>query len=85
MEFVILAFATFGIAEAINNTDGPFKFFYWLKHLKYNKLFNCFTCLSFWVGLALAAITAPDLATWFMYGVGAAGASIFLDYVVDLQ
>lgn len=84
MEFIVLAFATFGVAEAIHNTEGPFSVFDKLKHLKHNKLFNCFTCLSFWVGLALSAVVAHDLRTWFMYGIGAAGAAIFLDYVVDL-
>lgn len=84
MEFVILTLATFGISEAIQNTDGPFGFFDWLKHLKYNKLFNCFTCLSFWVALLLSVLVTSDLSSWFIWGIGAAGGSILLDYVVDL-
>lgn len=84
MEFIILSFATFGLAEAIHNTDGPFSIFYKLRHMKYSKPFECFTCLSFWVAMPLALITASDWESWLMYGLGAAGAAIFANYIADL-
>lgn len=83
MEFLILVLATFGIAEAITGTDGPFDIFKKLRDMKYSYLFNCFTCFSFWAALTLAVSITPDFETWLLYGLGAAGGSIFLDYLVD--
>lgn len=83
MEFIVLAFATYGLASAITTTDGPFSVFYKLRHMKYSKMFECFPCCAVWVGLLLALIAAPDIGTWFMFGIGAAGASMFLDELAD--
>lgn len=82
MEFLILSFATFWITEAIITTDGPFGVFEKLRH-RFEKPFGCFTCLSFWVALVLAAVSAPDIQTWIMCAFGAAGLSLFMDYLSD--
>lgn len=83
MEYVILAFATYYICEAINTTDGPFNVFYKLRHLKYSKAFECYTCLAFWVGMVLSLLVSVDIKSWIIGGLAAAGAAVFLNYITE--
>lgn len=78
-----MAFATYWITEAVITTDGPFNLFFKIRHLRYAKPFECFTCLSVWVGLLLALVATSDIKTWLMYGLGAAGAAVFLNYITE--
>lgn len=78
-----MAFATYYLSEAINTTDGPFNVFFKLRHMRFSKPFECYTCLAVWVGLVLALIAAPDWQTWLMYGLGAAGGAVFLNYITE--
>lgn len=83
MEYLILAFATYYLSEAINTTDGPFNIFYKLKHMKYSKAFECYTCLAAWVGLLLALMIATDWKSWLLSGLAAAGVAVFLNYITE--
>lgn len=83
MEYIILSFAVFGLTEAIVRTEGPFQLFEKLRH-RFEKPFMCSTCTAFWIAMPLALVMAPDWQTWLMYGLGSAGAAIFLDYIADM-
>lgn len=57
LEYVVLCFATFRVANALVHESGPRQVFTSLR--RWVQMFTCFYCLSFWV-----AAVVHWLATW---------------------
>jgi hypothetical protein len=56
MDIILAVLATYAITLIMSSYGGPFDVFARLR-AKYDKPWSCFVCLSFWVGLAVSALS----------------------------
>jgi hypothetical protein len=81
MEYLIAAFATFGISYLVTETDGPADIFQKIRRSDKTAVTQCLPCFSFWVALFTALTVANDFGSWLMAVLAFTGAAIFLNNV----
>jgi uncharacterized membrane protein YccC len=82
MNLIAITLATFFIAYAFVETDGPWGVFYRLR--KFGKPFDCFMCMSLWVSFCLAFLPLySNLTESFISILAAAGGAVLLKRVSD--
>ena len=75
LDLVLLALATWYVAEVVTHQDGPFGVFDWLRRrFPLGGLTSCIVCASFWAALVLFVVhwrIAP-VVTWVFAAAGLA-------------
>lgn len=83
VRFVIGSFATYRLAYAISQEEGPFSLFQELRNLFVgnnwiSRGIRCIYCVSFWVGLAIALAMRLKM-DWLVNFLALSGGAIVLD------
>ncbi len=88
MNMIVDVLIVWRLTHLINIEDGPYKVFFnfkvWLKKKRHNflfEMFQCFLCLSVWVGWAIAMLEFRSHSNPFAYGIALSGAAILLQFI----
>lgn len=92
MEFIAVCLSVFGLAASISVTfqlEGPFELFWKLREWAraqdnwIKRGIWCPICLSFWIGIPIAAIAALDVRSFVVYWLGSFGFTAVMTVVIN--
>ena len=91
MTFIAVCLSVFGLSASIAlfQLEGPFELFWKLREWAgaqdnwFKRGIWCSICLSFWIGIPIAAIAAPHVREFVLYWLGSFGFTAAMTVVIN--